>query len=179
MTFEQIYETHFDLVWRLLRRFGVSESDAPDAAQEVFLVVHRKLPEFEQRSKVSTWLYGICLRVAADRRRRPEARIQKSSDDELIDVPDDKNDAYDDLVRRQGLEQLDRILDTMTFEQRTVFVLFEIEECEGDEIAGLLQVPIGTVRSRLRLAREAFRIGVERAQARARYQRVGSLEENR
>ena len=69
VTFEQVYKEHFAFVWRSLRRLGVREEDANDAAQEVFIVVHRKLGEFSGRSKLTTWLYGICFRVASERRR--------------------------------------------------------------------------------------------------------------
>src|SRR5512138_2606481 len=69
MTFEEVYRTHFAFVWRSLRRLGIREEDAADAAQEVFIVVHRKLPEFAGRSKLTTWLYGVCFRVASERRR--------------------------------------------------------------------------------------------------------------
>src|SRR5262247_1360304 len=69
MTFEEAYRAHFAFVWRSLRRLGVREEDAGDAAQEVFIVVHRKLPEFAGRSKLTTWLYGVCFRVASERRR--------------------------------------------------------------------------------------------------------------
>src|SRR5215470_15027470 len=69
MTFEETYRAHFAFVWRSLRRLGIREEDASDAAQEVFIVVHRKLPEFAGRSKLTTWLYGVCFRVASERRR--------------------------------------------------------------------------------------------------------------
>src|SRR5689334_15233045 len=74
LTFKEVYEEQFRFVWRSLRRLGVRESDVADAAQDVFLVVHRRLGEFEGRSKVSTWLYGICYRVARDRRRLAHVR---------------------------------------------------------------------------------------------------------
>ena len=69
MTFKEVYDENFRFVWRSLRRLGVREGDVPDAVQDIFLIVHRKLGEFEGRSKVTTWLFGICLRVARDRRR--------------------------------------------------------------------------------------------------------------
>ena len=73
MTFEEAYRAHFAFVWRSLRRLGIREEDAADTAQEVFIVVHRKLPEFAGHSKLTTWLYGICFRVASERRRaRPQ-----------------------------------------------------------------------------------------------------------
>src|SRR6188472_4434348 len=68
--FEAAYRAHFAFAWRSLRRLGVPERDLPDATQEVFLVVHKKLPDFDARSRLSTWVYAICLRVASDRRRR-------------------------------------------------------------------------------------------------------------
>ena len=69
MNFRAFYDEHVALVWRTLFRLGVAKADLPDALQEVFLVAYRKLPEFEGRSKPSTWLVSICYRVAGDRRR--------------------------------------------------------------------------------------------------------------
>ena len=83
-TFREVYEEHFRFVWRSLRRLGVPESDVADAVQDVFLVVHRRLGDFEGRSKVSTWLYGISLRVARDRKRSAFVR-RNASDDEPIE----------------------------------------------------------------------------------------------
>ena len=65
-----IFREHAPYVWRVLRRMGVREADVEDVTQEVFVVVHRRLPEFEGRSAMRTWIYGICLRVASDHRRR-------------------------------------------------------------------------------------------------------------
>jgi len=82
MTFEETYRAHFAFVWRSLRRLGVAEDDAADAAQDVFIIVHRKLPEFAGRSKLTTWLYGICFRVASERRRavpRPQLGEQEAA----------------------------------------------------------------------------------------------------
>src|SRR5882724_509457 len=67
--FSAIYDAYFDFVWRSLRRLGVPEATLDDAAQDVFVVVHRRLPEFEARSTVKTWLFGIVLRVVATHRR--------------------------------------------------------------------------------------------------------------
>ncbi|HEY4122255.1 MAG TPA: RNA polymerase sigma factor [Byssovorax sp.] len=170
MTFREVYDEHFRFAWRSLRRLGVRESDVADAVQDVFLVVHRRLAEFEGRSKVSTWIYGICYRVASDRRR--VAHLKR----EVAEVPaaleargDDRRGAEGDLDRKQGLELLESILDTMPLEQRAVFTLFELDAQRGEDVAELLDVPLGTVYSRLRLAREHFRRAVERAHARDRF----------
>src|SRR6185503_12095574 len=68
-SFEEVYDAQFDFVWRSLRQMGVSEHDADDAVQDVFVVVHRKLPAFEPRATIKTWLFSIVLRVAQDHRR--------------------------------------------------------------------------------------------------------------
>jgi RNA polymerase sigma-70 factor (ECF subfamily) len=168
MTFREVYEAHFPFVWRSLRRLGVPESDAADAAQEVFVVVNRKLPEFEGRSKVTTWLFGICMRVARDRRRLAHVRHEVSDDATLAGRTDDRQDALAEVERRQGLSRLEAILDQMPIEQRAVFTLFELDGMTGDQIAELLEIPLGTVYSRLRFAREAFRDILGRMQAQDR-----------
>lgn len=167
MTFEQLYDQHFAYVWRSLRRLGVPACDAADATQEVFLTVHRKYGEFEGRSKVSTWLFGICYRVASVRRRsarrRPEIPHEMAHEDRPVEA-----DPGADLERRQERAQLERLLDVMSLEQRAVFTLYELEGLEGEAIAALLELPRGTVYSRLRSARELFWRGVDQMRARER-----------
>jgi len=172
MTFREIYDEHFRFVWRSLRRLGVSESEAPDAVQDVFLVVHKKVGEFEGRSKMTTWLFGICMRVAAARRRAPHARREVSDDGSQLEASDDQADPCVRAERRQGLELLEDVLSRIPLEQRAVFVMFELDGMSGDDIAELLEIPTGTVHSRLRLAREAFRLHVNRSQAHERFPRA-------
>jgi RNA polymerase sigma-70 factor (ECF subfamily) len=169
-SFRQVYDEHFRFVWRSLRRLGVRESDVADVTQEVFVVVHRKLAEFEGRSKMTTWLFAICMRVARDHRRSAVVRREVATSDASIDQREDsKVDVGAELERRQQRELLERILDEMPEEQRIVFSLFELEGLPGHEIAELLDVPTGTVHSRLRLAREGFRRAVSRYEARDRF----------
>ena len=154
MTFEEAYRAHFAFVWRSLRRMGIREEDVADVAQEVFIVVHRKLPEFAGRSKLTTWLYGVCFRVASERRRaapRPPLAEQEAA--AFIGRPADPGATAE---RNQGLAILERVLDRIPDEQRAVFCLFELEGMTGEEIAEALQIPLGTAYSRLRLARVAF-----------------------
>lgn len=174
VTFQAIYDEHFRFVWRSLRRLGVREADVADAVQDVFLVVHRKLAEFEGRSKVTTWLFGICLRVARDRRRLAHVRHDVPDEGAIDARVDERADVAAEAERRQGLELLEAILDEMPLEQRAVFTLFELEQMNGDTIADLLEIPVGTVHSRLRLAREAFRQSLARRQARERFQLAAS-----
>ncbi len=167
MTFEQLYDHHFAYVWRSLRRLGVPAGDAPDATQEVFLIVHRKYGDFEGRSKVTTWLFGICYRVASVRRRsarrRPEVPHETAHEDHPADA-----DPGAEAERRQERALLERLLDAMSLEQRAVFSLYELEGLDGEAIAALLELPRGTVYSRLRSAREIFWRTVDQMRARER-----------
>lgn len=172
--FEDVYREHFRFVWRSLRRLGVPESDVADAAQDVFVVVHRRLGEFEGRSKMTTWLYGICLRVARDRKRLAHNRRRSDDDTAIDEAADDTVDVAADAERRQGLRLLEALLDSLPLEQRAVFTLFEMEGLGGDAIAEMLEIPVGTVHSRLRLAREAFERNLKRLQARDRFRLVGA-----
>jgi len=138
----------------MLRRFNGSERDVQDLAQKVFLIAYRKLDQFEGRSTVKTWLCGIALKVAADYRNSAVYRREM-----LFDVSIDlrsERDPERDLVQKERVRELDRILDTLPIEQRTVFVLFEFEQLTGEEIAQIVGASEGTVRSRLRLARRSF-----------------------
>ncbi len=172
-SFEEVYAEHFRFVWRSLRRLGVPESDVADAVQDVFIVVHRRLGEFEGRSKVTTWLYGICYRVARDRRRLAHVRHRADDDGQMDERPDDRADVAAAAERRQGLELLENILDEMPIEQRAVFTLFELDAMGGEAIAEMLEIPLGTVYSRLRIAREQFRRSLSRMQARDRFRVAG------
>ncbi len=163
-SFEQVYRTHVRFVWRSLRRLGVPERDVFDAAQEVFVVVHRKLPEFEGRSRLARWIFSICLRVASDRRRSAHAR-REVLDSDAMPEPADPATAGSQIESREILAQLQSALEPMPMEQRAVFVLFELEEMTGAEIAEMLEVPVATVHSRLRLARDTFRRAAERFNA--------------
>jgi RNA polymerase sigma-70 factor, ECF subfamily len=164
--FRALYDAHFDFVWRSLRRLGVREPDVLDLAQKVFLTAHFKLAEFEGRSLVSTWLFGICQRVASDYRRSALIRREVSTDSSELDSvatwPDDLPEKSDARGRARAAEA---ILNKLPEPQRVVFALFELEEMSGQDIATLLGVSVGTVRSRLRLARDTFRREVKRLAA--------------
>jgi RNA polymerase sigma-70 factor (ECF subfamily) len=170
MNFREVYDEHFHFVWRTLRQFGVQEKDTPDAVQEVFVVVHRKLPTFEGRSKLRTWLFGICVRVASDRRRLAHVRREVPDEATLEAHADEAAGPAQHLERRQAFALLEAALAALPDEQRAVFILFELHEVNCEEIAEALTLPLGTVYSRLRLAREAFRKALTRLHAKARAQ---------
>jgi len=160
--FRAIYDAHFPLVWRALSRLGVREADLMDLTQKVFLTAHLKLPEFEGRSLMSTWLWGICRRVASGYRRSAVVQHEVPMDPSTLDVFAEKQGAAS--LERESAQQvtIDNILAKMSEPQRVVFLLFEVDEMDGRDIAALLDIPLGTVRSRLRYARLLFRREVQR-----------------
>lgn len=149
-----LYEQHADFVWTQLHRFGVREADLEDMLHEVFVVVRKRLHTFDGSAQMTTWLYGICLRVASDYRRRSFRRreVQVDSPPEIVgaDTPET------DLAARENERRLMRMLDELDLEKRAVFVMFELDELSCEEIAHTLGVPVGTVYSRLHAARKAF-----------------------
>jgi RNA polymerase sigma-70 factor (ECF subfamily) len=161
--FRDVYLAHFDFVWKALRRLGVREQDAQDMTQKVFIVVYLKLPAFENRSSLRTWLYRVCLNTASDYRRSAPIRREVTTEPAQIEfLSSSEDDARDEAEARRRLATAEGILDKLPEAQRYVFVLFELEEMSGSEIAELLGISVGTVRSRLRLARELFTREVNR-----------------
>jgi len=166
---EDVYREHFAFVWRSLRHLGVAESDVEDAVQDVFVVVHGKLATFEHRAAITTWIYGICIHVAQARRQRAHARRELPTDPRELPLDVAEGECVDEAYERREAERLlDTILDTLPIEQRAVFTLFELEERSCEEIAQLCAIPLGTVYSRLRLSREAFKRAAARLEARER-----------
>jgi len=151
-SFATIFREHAPLVWRALRRLGVREADVEDLSQEVFVIVHRKLPTFEGRSALSTWIYGICVRVASDHRKRAHVRRELPTER----LPDERHSApqIEELEREQARALLDRALAVLDDDKRAVFVLYEIEELEMPEVAEALGCPLQTAYSRLYAARK-------------------------
>ena len=159
--FRAIYESHFRLVWRALNRLGVREPDLMDLTQKVFLTAYLKLPEFEGRSQLSTWLWGICRRTASGYRRSGSVRNEVVTDPVSLEISVEEQGAVSS-EQDSTRELVEGILSKLSEPQRVVFMLFEVDELDGREIASLLNISIGTVRSRLRYARKLFRREVQR-----------------
>ena len=161
-----IYADYAQFLWRNLHRMGVAEHDLPDAMQEVILVVHRRLDSFDGSAKLSTWLFGICLRVAAGMRRkrarRPESLVATS---ELQLRLVDQNHPEQLMAKRDAQRRLCAALDCLDPEKRSLLTLFEIEDMPCSKIAELFAVPVGTVHSRLHAARRLFKQALQRLDA--------------
>lgn len=155
----------FDFVWRSLRRFGLSDDRADDAAQQVFIIVSRKLDMIRPESERS-FLFGTAMRVASDIRRSAVNRREIAHADPAADEIDPMATAEELIDQRRARVMLDGVLDAMDEDLRAVFVLFELEEMSTAEIAVLLAIPSGTVASRLRRAREEFEVQIARIKKR-------------
>jgi len=172
MTLTEIYAQHADFVWRTVRRLGVPEAEANDSVQDVFVVVHKSLSQFEGRSSLTTWLFTICRSVARERRRRSRRDRDAHDDTSVEEEVDLRADVARTAEHNQRLMLLETILSGFEVEQRNVFILFEIEKLTGEEISEVLAIPLGTVYSRLQLARKAFKQALTRNEARERFQEV-------
>ena len=158
---------HYAFVWRLLRRLGIGEGDADDAAQQVFLAAARRLGGVE-RERERAFLCGVALNVGA-RARRSLGRRREEPIESAGERATHEPNAEQQLERRQARALLDQLLDEMPEDLRVVFVLFELEELSTPQIAELCAIPVGTAASRLRRAREDFEQRVARADARRRF----------
>jgi len=174
LTFEDVYEQYFDFVWKTARRLGVPTAIVDDAAQEAFVIVHRKLHEFEGRSSVKTWLFGIVRNVARDARRTERRKSPHTQDGARQDaalVAASPEGRPDHLAERSAENRmLYALLDELEDDRRDVFVLAELEQMSIPEIAITLELNVNTTYSRLRLAREDF----SKAAARLRAKQKGT-----
>lgn len=164
----EVYEAHFRYVWRCLRSLGVREAQLDDAMQDVFVVVQRRLPEFDGGVAIGTWLYAIALRIA--RKYRERARREGVPDEHTADSTEGALSADGEAAidRNERLELARTALATLDDDKREVFVLAQIEQMSAPEVAELLGIPMNTVYSRLRAARQAFSGAIERLSSRAR-----------
>ena len=146
-----VFREHAAYVWRVLRRLGVHESDVEDVCQEVFVVIHRRLPDFEGRSAIRTWVYGICVRTVSDYRKRAHRKREL-----VTDAPPEQTsneDPHADLAAREARRMLDDILSELDEDKRAVFVLYEIESLTMNDVAEAVGCPLQTAYSRLHAAR--------------------------
>jgi RNA polymerase sigma-70 factor (ECF subfamily) len=152
--FPEIFQQHAQFLWRALMNLGVQRHDAQDLCQEVMLIAHRRLPTFSGRS-VRAWLYGICVRKASEHRRSARVRREVPSD-ELEDLGQDETQ-HERLEQSRRLQRTLVALDALDEGKRAAFVLYEVEELTLAEVSEALEVPLQTVYSRIKAAREALR----------------------
>jgi RNA polymerase sigma-70 factor (ECF subfamily) len=154
-----LFQRHGDFVFRVLKRLGTPAPDVEDALQEVFLVVARKLPEYEERGGMRAWLFTIARQVAQHARRSDERRERRERSLLSFRESDDPHAA---LERNQAAELVNRFLAELDPKQAEVFYLAEVEGLTAPEIAAALEIKLNTVYARLRLGRERFERALQR-----------------
>jgi RNA polymerase sigma-70 factor (ECF subfamily) len=163
--FREMVDAHFAFIWRSLLGLGVPRQSVDDAAQRVFWIACRKLGSIARGSE-RAFLFSAALRVAANA-RRARARNREVLDEEPIRHLADDRPRADKLVEmKEERAVLNHVLECMPDDLRAVFVLFVLEGATVPEIASLLGIPMGTVASRIRRARQAFHQAARRVQAR-------------
>jgi RNA polymerase sigma-70 factor (ECF subfamily) len=156
-------EENLALVWRTLRRLGVVEADLEDATQKVFLIVSQKLGAIAP-DRERSFVFGTTVRVASHARRSRKRRREEEL--EGAEHPADRRPSPEDATaQREALDLLAQILEGMPELLRVTFLLYELEQLSMVEIAEMTHVPLGTVASRLRRAREHFQSEVRRLEA--------------
>ena len=151
---EELLAAHYRFVWRTLRRLGVHEALVDDAAQKVFLVASSRLDTVTP-GKERSFLMGVSVRVAANS-RRAQSQCREHADPDAVAAHATQTTPEELLEWKQRREQLDRWLAALDIELRAPFVLFELEGLALTEIADVLELPLGTVKTRLRKARAIF-----------------------
>lgn len=157
---------HLDFVERVMRNLGVPESELDDAVQRAFMVVADRLDDIQVGAERG-FLFQTSRYLAAHVWR---SRARRRRDEEITEhLPSEADSPEAMLSQKHARELLDRILDGMPVELRTVFILHEFEELAGPEIASMLDIPVGTAASRLRRARKLFQMHVNRIEAASKH----------
>jgi RNA polymerase sigma-70 factor (ECF subfamily) len=164
-SFERVYAEGFPFVFRVLRSLGVHPERLEDAAQDVFTVVHRRLSDFEGRSSLRTWLFGVAHRVASQYRRSDRRKGSRTEPlPEQLEHEGVSPEAH--VEGQQAADFVDDFVKSLSEEKRAVFALAFMEEMPAAEVAQALGIPLNTAYSRIRNVRELLRKALERRKRR-------------
>jgi len=156
--FRSLYENYFDFVWTCTRRLGVPVDAIDDVVQEIFIVVHARLPTVERPASLRSWLYSVVRRTVSTYHRSRHARAARETHQPSADAQASpmQPSPLDLAVLSDELKLLWRLLDEIDGRKREVLVLAEIEQMTMPEIAQAVGIPLNTAYSRLRAARQEF-----------------------
>ena len=175
-----LFRAHAGFVANFLHKLGAPEREIDDLVQEVFLVAHRR-GGFEQRgtAKPTTWLAEIAFRVHSAK-RRSRNRSREDANTEVVSAAGSEQPSVARTVeQRESLSRVQLALESLDMDKRTVFVLFELQGESCTDIAAGLNIPVGTVYSRLHKARKEFRAAHERLLQGPRNQNQGQNTSNK
>jgi RNA polymerase sigma-70 factor (ECF subfamily) len=160
--FDAIYSRYFPFVWRCLRGLGVIESSLDDAAQDVFVVVHRRLASFLGQSTLRTWLYGIVRNVAANYRRTRQRRTTDHQSAPTAELPSRGPGPVEQAQDAEAARFIQAFLGRLDDKKRDLFILALLEDLPIPEVAATLNVPLNTAYTRLRAVRADFERALRR-----------------
>jgi RNA polymerase sigma-70 factor (ECF subfamily) len=153
--FEDLYAANFDFVFRCLRRLGVRVASVEDACQDTFIVLHRRFADLRPDASERAFLFAVATRVAREYRRK-QARTQTVALPDELPASAFAATPFDAAANAQALAHVERFLATLDQDQRSVFMLMELEDFSAPEVCEALAAPLNTIYSRLRLARARF-----------------------
>jgi RNA polymerase sigma-70 factor (ECF subfamily) len=164
VSFHAVFEREHGYVWHSLRRLGVFERDLEDVTHDVFVVVHRKLGQYDASRPLRPWLFGVAARVASDYRRRASHRFEHPKLD--VEAVDAQPSPEARLAASDAQKLVIAALQAVEEDRRAVLIAVEIDELPVTEVALALEIPLNTAYSRLRLARAEFGAAVARMRKR-------------
>ena len=168
-SFQEVYRQYFELVWSSARRLGVDGDAIDDLVQEVFIVIHARLRTLEQPEALRSWVYGVVRRTVSTHRRATRTqRDQLGTRADQIELASPSPNPLEQTETNAELALLASLLDQMDHAKREIFVLVELEELSVPEAADVLEIPLNTAYSRLRVARQLFETALARHDARTR-----------
>jgi len=153
---DEVFDAWLPIVLAWCMRLGGARVDPEDAAHDVFMVLLQRFDAIEQPDRFAAWMFGVTRRVLAKHRTR--AWVRRWSGIELTDVRDPTSDPHSELDRSETTRKVQALLEEIPERQREVLILCELEGRTGPEVASILNIPVGTVASRLRLARKRFEV---------------------
>lgn len=163
--FRALFEAELSYVFHTLHRLGVRHADLEDVTHEVFVAVHRALPDYDPARPLRPWLFGFAFRFASDYRRR--ARFSREVPREpAVEIADEAPRADEQIEAEQARQMVIDALQALPLERRAVLVMHDIDGCAMPEIADTLSIPLNTAYSRLRIARADFKAAVKRVRLR-------------
>jgi RNA polymerase sigma-70 factor (ECF subfamily) len=170
-TFAVVYDEHFDFVWRTARRLGIPEAAAEDVVQDTFLVLHRRLRDYDGATPIKRWILGITMHVVADHRRRfrrKDGRCIPHAADSNGDflIASTRPPPSQEAEQSEAVQLLQKLLEELDEDKREVLVLAQLEEMTVPEIAEMLGANVNTIYARLRAARREFDAAHTRYRAR-------------
>ena len=161
--FAELVRQNQDRLFASMMQVTGSPEEAEEVAQEAFIRAFIKLDTFQRNSQFFTWIYRIAFNSALTRRRKKKARVSLDQirEDNGLEVAGNSDGVDEPLLRDERISLVRRAIDTLTEEHRRILVLREMDEFAYEEIAEILEISIGTVRSRLSRARRQLKLAIE------------------